>query len=93
MPCRNEIPDLVKASKKYNTKLKIVSFLKTNNIEKAKELISQSKIDWVQIELDENLENKFKINGFPTNLLLLPDGIKYLREGELNEDFFEKYIK
>lgn len=93
MPCREEIPHLIKARDKYSSKVEYISFLKTNNLNKAKEFIKQNNVDWIQIELPKDIEEKFKVRGYPTNLLILPDGINFLKQGMVNEDFFDKYVK
>lgn len=92
-PCREEIPDLIRARNKYSSKLGIISFLKTNNLVKAREFIKHNNVDWIQIELPKGIEEKFKVRGYPTNLLIFPDGVTYLKQGMVKEDFFEKYIK
>jgi thiol-disulfide isomerase/thioredoxin len=93
MPCREEIPDLIKARNKYSSKLKYISFLKTYNLKKAREFIKRHNVDWVQIELPKDIEEKFKVRGYPTNLLIFPDGVSFLKQGMIKEDFFDKYIK
>ena len=93
MPCREEIPHLIKARNKYSSKVEYISFLKTNNLKKAKEFIKQNNVDWIQIELPKDIEDKFKVRGYPTNLLIFPGGINFLKQGMVNEDFFDKYIK
>lgn len=92
MPCREEIPDLISANKKYSNDLKIISFLKTNDLAKAKAFIKEKDIQWTQIELPEDLEKQFKITGYPTNILIEPDGESFQRQGMINQDFFLKYI-
>lgn len=92
MPCREEVPDLVSARKKYSSKIEYVSFLKTDKLEKAKEFIKQNNVDWVQIKLTNTIEEKFRIYGYPTNILIFPDGKTFLRQSEIREDFFDKYI-
>ncbi len=93
LPCREEIPDLVKTYKKHMTNLNIISFIKTNNIAKVKDLIVSSNMKWNQIILKKEIEDKFKIRGYPTNLLVYPDGKTYLKQGQIKEDFFDVYIK
>ena len=50
-------------------------------------------INWPNILLREEIENKFKIRGYPTNYLVYPDGKTYLKQGQINEDFFDSYMK
>ena len=38
-------------------------------------------------------EEKFKVRGYPIQTCLsFPDGINFLKQGMVNEDFFDKYI-
>lgn len=92
-PCQQEIPFLINAKNKYSTNVEYISFLKTNNLKKAREIIKQNNIEWIQIELPKDIEEKFKVRGYPTNILIFPDGINFLKQGMLNEDFFDNYIK
>lgn len=92
MPCRLEIPDLISASKKYSSDLKIISFLKTNDLDKAKAFIKEKDIQWTQIELPEDVEKQLKITGYPTNILIEPDGVSFQRQGMINEEFFLKNL-
>ena len=92
MPCREEVPDLLSARKKYSSRLEYVSFLKTDKLENAKEFIKLKNIDWVQIKLPKTIEEKFRIFGYPTNILIFPDGKTFLRQSGIREDFFDKYI-
>ncbi len=92
-PCQQEIPFLINAKNKYSTNVEFISFLKTNNLKKAREIIKQNNIEWIQIELPKDIEEKFKVRGYPTNILIFPDGINFLKQGMLNEDFFDNYIK
>jgi|SRR5690606_30629766 len=93
IPCLEEIPHLVKARNKYSSKVEFISFLKTYNLEKAKKFIKENNIEWIQIELPEDIEKKFIITGYPTNLLIFPDGLKFLKQGMVKEDFFDKHLK
>lgn len=92
MPCRLEIPDLISANKKYSNDLIIISFLKTNDLEKAKAFIKEKDIQWPQIALPEDVEKQFKITGYPTNILIEPDGVSFQRQGMIKADFFSKNL-
>ena len=93
MPCREEIPHLTKARTKYSSEVEYIGFLKTSNLNKAREFIKLNNVDWIQIELPKDIEEKFKIRGYPTNFLIFPDGVTFLKQGMVKEDFFEKYLK
>jgi thiol-disulfide isomerase/thioredoxin len=93
-PCRNEIPDLQWADQnnKFNN-LKVISFLHPNGLDKSKEIIKESNLRWIQIILDESIKKKFKIIGYPTNILILPDSKSCLIVSQINKLFFLNNIK
>lgn len=92
-PCRKEIPDLIEAHKLYSNKLEFIGFLKTYKMDHAKEFIKENNMDWLQIELPKDIEEKFKIRGYPTNILILPDGKTFFKNGLVDIEFFGKYIQ
>jgi len=93
-PCVSEIPDIIKISDKYsNRKLQLISFLKSYNLEKAKKMIREKNINWPQIPLSNVIESHFKIKGYPTNILIFPDGKQYIQTGQINMEFVMNYIK
>jgi hypothetical protein len=59
----------------------------------AQKVISSKKINWPQIVLSKNIEDLFKINSYPTNIIILPDGINCIRTGPINYDYISKMIK
>jgi thiol-disulfide isomerase/thioredoxin len=91
--CRTEIPVLKNATMKMpKSKFQIVSFLYTPNLEKAKKFIKDSSITWPQIVLQDGLEKKFKVSGYPTNILISPDGRGVMRTMVLDEKFIKDNI-
>ena len=93
MPCMKEIPTLVNAKNHYKDNLRILSFLTTKDLTKAKNVIKTQKIDWPQIALTEQLQKDFKVIGYPTNILILPDGKESIRANFVEKEFFENNIK
>jgi thiol-disulfide isomerase/thioredoxin len=93
LPCIKEIPELIESYKSWNERVVFLSILKIQNIDNAKELISKEKIIWPQIVMNSEIENKLKVNSYPTNILIFPDGKKYLKEGQINRNFFGINIK
>ncbi|MCB0282555.1 MAG: TlpA family protein disulfide reductase [Calditrichaeota bacterium] len=92
-PCIDEIPDLIEIDKNYtDKKLQIISFLKTNNLTKAKKIIDDKAIDWPQIMLSEDIISQFKIKSYPTNILLFPHGIKYIKTNQINIRFIQDFL-
>jgi thiol-disulfide isomerase/thioredoxin len=92
-PCIQEIPELKEGFELWNKKVVFLSIIKTQNIEKAKKLVSKEQIIWPQIIMNSEFENGFKISSYPTNILIYPDGKTYLKEGTINRTFFDLNIK
>ncbi|MFC2085432.1 TlpA family protein disulfide reductase [Bacteroidota bacterium] len=93
LPCISEIPDLIKARKTItNNKFEIISFLYTQNLNRAKEVIKKYQMDWNQILLEDQIKEKFKIIQFPTNILIFPDGKSALRFSQIKYDLLQKII-
>jgi len=93
-PCVAEIPYLIEITNEFSKdKLEIISFLKTNRLEKAKRMIKEKMINWPQILLLENIETQFKINGYPTNIMIFPDGKQYMKTTQINKIFVANFIK
>ena len=87
--CQEELPFLVRQEMKYSgSGLRIVGFLKTENMAKAKKLLKENGADWTEIRLDDQVERIFGIRKFPTNLLISPQG-EIVMEGFSNhyQDF------
>ncbi|MBW8889405.1 MAG: TlpA family protein disulfide reductase [Fibrobacteres bacterium] len=87
--CQEELPFLVRQEMKYSgSGLRIIGFLKTANMAKAKKLLKENGADWTQLQLDDQVERIFGIRKFPTNLLISPQG-EIVMEGFSNhyQDF------
>ncbi|MCB9207678.1 MAG: TlpA family protein disulfide reductase [Ignavibacteriales bacterium] len=93
LPCLKEIPELKKDFDHWKDKVVFLSIIKIQDINKAKSIISKEKIEWPQLPMTSEIENGLKINGFPTNILIYPDGKTFLKEGQINRTFFEINIK
>jgi thiol-disulfide isomerase/thioredoxin len=93
-PCIEVIPALNRAWRKHSTlNVQFISFIKTQNIEKAKKLIADSSITWPQLPLSDVLERKLRITGYPTNILIFPNGKDCLVIHSINHVFFERYLR
>jgi thiol-disulfide isomerase/thioredoxin len=93
-PCLAEIPGLIEGYKKFpRKKLEIISFLNTSKLEKAKKVIKEKGMLWPQIKITDWIDEKFRVQGWPTNILIYPDGINYLQIGSIYRTFFDEYIK
>lgn len=92
-PCIEEIPELVAIHETYSRDtLQIVSFLKTLNRPHAEHIIEERAMTWPQVEMDDALQERFKIVGWPTNLLVLPEG-GFMQTGQISEAFVEQVLE
>jgi thiol-disulfide isomerase/thioredoxin len=93
-PCIEEVPALVKASREYpRAKLQIVSFLRSSNLAKARETIRRLGISWPQLVLTPELEKRFKVQGFPTNILIDVKDKQAVSTMGVGEGFFKQFIR
>ena len=93
LPCIKEIPELKEGFDHWKNKVVFLSIIKTQDINKAKQLISKEKIEWPQLFMSFEIENGLKIREYPTNILIYPDGKTYLKENMINRTFFDSNIK
>lgn len=92
--CRKEIPALKNAIKNIpKSKLQIVSFVYSRSLDQSKKLIKDSSITWPQIPLPESLEEQYKISGYPTNILISPNGTEAVRVNQVSDKFFKEFIR
>jgi hypothetical protein len=75
-PCLAEIPELVETASLQDSipGFKIVSVLKAGNLEKAKTVIRERGVIWPQYLETDEISDLLKIRGYPTNILIFPDG-------------------
>lgn len=93
-PCISEIPELIKAFHNIpKSKIQFVSFINSYDLTKAKKIIKDSNITWSNILLTKELEKKFKITKYPTNIVILPNGKEALLLGNVNENILKQNIK
>jgi len=89
-PCLDEIPVLVQARSDHSASpLQIVSFLKSYNIRKARDVIRANHMTWPHLLLSDELESFFKIRGYPTNILIRPDGKYLVLTGAIQKSTFD----
>ena len=89
-PCIEEIPELAYAAEHFSDKLEIISFLKTGNLEKAREVIEKYEMNWLHVLLDEKIEKQLKISGYPTNILISPHRKVLFSTHQINRKMLEK---
>lgn len=91
--CREEMPSIVEAYKKYKNRAEFIGLLKPHNLENAKKFINEQKMTFPIVILQKELKSRFKFDGFPLSILIFPDGKTYLRADEVNKIFFSLNIK
>lgn len=97
MPCLEQTDDLIRVNKKYNKKkFKLVSIAYDKSIKKVQDYIEQHGLYWTNLYDDSNnslIASKFKIQHYPTLILLDPDGKIIKREtGEQAVKKIEAYL-
>ena len=93
-PCLDEIPVLVKATEVHtDPPLHIVGFLRSYNLNKAREIIRTRRMTWPQVIVSDSLESLLRIRGYPTNILIRPDGMYFLQSGTLQESTLEALVR
>jgi thiol-disulfide isomerase/thioredoxin len=101
-PCRASVPTLRNLNKKYAGKpFQLVSVSSDDDEDVWKTFIKAERMDWSQyIDLPGNVLHAFKVESFPTFVVMDKDGVIRFRqsgegpttEGEL-EDAINKYLK
>lgn len=87
-PCMEEIPELVAARSQIpSDKLIIIGMLLSYDLEAARDVMSDFGMDWPQVRVDDDLQTRFRVRGYPTNILILPDGKSYLSAGQIGRQF------
>ncbi len=92
-PCINEIEELKQAYVKNNGKVVFLGALKVNDLTKAKNLIQEKNISWPNTFITNEIIKEFNIISYPTNILILPNGINYIKEHGINRTFFDMNVK
>ncbi len=93
-PCLEEMPFLIKHSRLTDQpQVQFVSFLKTKKPDKVKEIVKDKGIEWPQLLMTSDVEKRFKIFGYPTNILVLPDGKVCVRTMSVDDRFFDENLK
>lgn len=92
-PCRQEMPKVKEYADKYKEKLVVVGVNNGDEKNKIVEFAKKKGFDWIQL-MDtgsgNNLVVKFNVQGFPTKLILDPQGKLVYRSSGSGEESFEK---
>ncbi len=93
MPCIYEIDELIQGYKKFKNKVNFLSIMKVGDLKKAKKIIRDKKIHWLNTFISDDIIKEFNVKGYPTNILIYPDGESYIKEYGINRIFFDMNIK
>jgi len=89
-PCITEIPELIALNKE--TDISIISFLKTTNLITATEVIEEKHMNWTHILLDKEMEQKFNLHAYPTNILISKNGKVLFNLNQINRFNVYKFL-
>lgn len=101
-PCISAIPDLVSLNEKYKQTLSIVSIAydEKKNLPVLNKLIRENRMQWIHLFEDNrdkngfSIVNRFKVEAFPTQILIDPQGKIVLRTvGVGKSDLMENRLK
>ena len=92
-PCIAEIPDLEKLNEMPGSKIDVISFLKTGNLDKAKKIISEENLDWKHIKVTEKIEKAFHISSYPTNILVNLNNMTFYQFGTIDHQTVLKLLE
>jgi thiol-disulfide isomerase/thioredoxin len=93
-PCLDEMPVLVEARKAYpDSVIRFVSFVKIGSKEKVEKILKESGMTWAQIPLTDDVQKIFRVRGYPSNILISPNGEECVSQYGVKPFFFKKYVK
>ena len=93
-PCIQELPNIRALYDKVNTeKIAFIGVVGEDKHEKINKIIKTTGINWPLVESNSKnkIFDKFKVNSFPTTLLIDPNGI-IIKSG-FNTQGLEKYLE
>ncbi|MBN1560480.1 TlpA family protein disulfide reductase [candidate division KSB1 bacterium] len=92
-PCSEEIPQLCEAKNQLpENEFAILSFAKSTRVDVLNKVISDNEMDWPHVILADEISEKFKISGYPTNILILKDGRICLRTGRVSYSYIAAHL-
>ena len=95
-PCMAGMPRMKELRDRYKDKLVLVGVAEETNIENWRNVIKEKDLNWFQIHngiKKEDFVAKYNITGFPTKILISPDGIILYRAMNETDEFYENVTK
>lgn len=79
-PCRSELPKLINAYSKIDKeRIVMISIASSDKIDVLKAFVKKQNMHWYQL-LSNSITTHYKINAFPTNFVIDPDGKIMLKD-------------
>lgn len=95
-PCMSGMPHMKSFRDKHAGKLEIVGIAKDRNKEIWKKAIADNGMSWIHIfngKGERDFVAKFNVQGYPTKILISPDGKILYRESGEKEEFYSEVEK
>jgi thiol-disulfide isomerase/thioredoxin len=92
-PCMSGVPHMKAFRDKHSDILQIFGVSNDKNVSAWKAVIEKNGMNWPNILIgggEKDFVAKFNVQGFPTKILVSPDGIILYRETGESEEFYEK---
>ncbi len=95
-PCVQGIPHMKEFRDKHTDKLQIVGVAQDRDYTKWKSFVEKNEMNWPNVLVGKGEEDfvlRYNVQGFPTKLLLSPDGIILYRFTGEDESFYDEVAK
>ncbi len=92
-PCMAGVPHMKAFRDKYADRLQIFGVSNDKNVSGWKSVIEKNGMNWPNVLIGEGEKDyvaKFNVQGFPTKILISPDGVVLYREIGESEEFYKK---
>ena len=90
-PCMAGVPHMKEFRDKHQDKMEILGISNDKNVALWRSVIERNDMNWPNIRIgtgDKDFVSIFNVQGFPTKILLSPEGTILLRESGENESFY-----
>lgn len=95
-PCVAGIPKMLAFRDKHADKLQILGISNDRSADVWKAFLIKNNMTWPNIQIgtgDKDFVSKFNVQGFPTKILISPQGIILSRDSGESEEFYDKMEK
>ena len=91
-PCMAGVPHMKEFRDKYQDKIEILGISNDKNVALWRSVIERNNMNWTNILIgtgEKDFVSTFNVQGFPTKILLSPEGKILFRESGENEAFYD----